>query len=142
MLHKQMAVQMLDLVAEGSGRQALALHLEPVAIPVLGPDPDHVRPGDDAPFAGHAEAALQPGLLAALSHDLRVHQFDILLRVLVQHHAHPAQHSHLGSSQPSAIGILQCFQHIVQQLVQVRVELRHRAAHLCQALLSLHHDLP
>ena len=41
-LHKQMAVQMLDLVAESSGRQALALHLEPVAIPVLGPDPDRV----------------------------------------------------------------------------------------------------
>ena len=38
-LHKQMAVQMLDLVAEGSGRQALALHLEPVAATGPGPGP-------------------------------------------------------------------------------------------------------
>ena len=78
MLHEQVAVQVLDLMAEGTGGQGLALHLEPVAVPVLGPDPHHIGAGDDAPLAGDAEAALQSRLLPALGHDLGVDELDEL----------------------------------------------------------------
>ena len=81
---------MLDLMAEGPGCQALGLRLEPVAVPVLRPDPHPVGPGDDAPLAGDAEAALQPGLFAALGDDFRVDELQIFLRFLVQHQTDPA----------------------------------------------------
>ena len=48
MLGIQMAVQVLDLMAEAAGRQAIAFHLEPVAVAVLRPNPDMAGPGDNA----------------------------------------------------------------------------------------------
>ena len=141
MLHEQVAVQMLDLMAEGPGRQALGLRLEPVAVPVLRPDPHPVGPGDNAPLAGDAEAALQPGLLAALGDDLRVDELQIFLRFLVQHQTDPAQDPHLGCRQSRAVGVCQRLRHIVQQVMQPPVKFCHRAADLCQTLVALFYDL-
>ena len=72
--------------------------------------------------------------------DLRVHQLDDVL-VLVHHHAHTAQHAHLRGSQTHAAGIQQRLLHVVDQRVQALIELRHRAAHLGQALVTLQYDL-
>ena len=98
MLHEQVAVQMLDLMAEGPGRQPLGLRLEPVAVPVLRPDPYPVGPGDDAPLAGDAEAALQPGLFAALGDDFRVDELQIFFRFLLLDDMASASVSAISSS--------------------------------------------
>ena len=128
-------------MAEGPCRQALGLRLEPVTIPVLRPDPHPVGPGDDAPLAGDAETALQPGLLSALGDDLRVDQFQIFFCFLVQHQTDPAQDSHLGRRQSRAVSVCQRLRHIVQQVMQPPVKFRHRAANLCQTLVALFYDL-
>ena len=141
MLHKEVAVQMFDLVAEGSGRQSLALCLKPVAVAVLGADPHYVGPSDDAPLSGDAQAALQARLLAAPGDDLGVDELNVFPAVLVQYQADPAQHAHLGCRQTSAVGIRQGLRHIVQQDVQVGVELRHGTADLIQAVFAHFHDL-
>ena len=131
---------MLDLVAEAPGCQPPVLHLEPFAVPILCADAHHLRAGDNAVLAGHAQAALQPRLLALRADDLRVHQLDELV-VLVQHHAHPAQDTHLRRSQPHTAGLSQRIRHIVQQRVQTTVKIRYGAAHPGQALLALQCDL-
>ena len=132
---------MLDLMAESPCREALSLRLEPFAVPVLCPHPHPVGPGDNAPLAGQAQAALQTGLLAALGDDLRVDQLQILLALLVQHQAHPAQDAHLRGCQTGAVGVRQRFGHIVQQVMQPPVKLFHRAADLRQTLIALFHNL-
>ena len=136
MLHEQMAVQMLDLVAEAAGSQSLILHLKPVTVPILRPDADDLRAGDLAVFPGNAEAALQTGLLTLGADDLRIHQLDKLL-LLVQHYADTAQHADLRGSQTHAAGFRQRVRQIVQQRMQTAVKIRHRTAHLGQAGFSL-----
>ena len=127
---------MLDLVAEAAGGQPLVLRLEPVAVTVLGADADDVGPRHLAVFPGDAEAALQAGLLPLGVDDLRVNELDELV-VLVQHHAHTAQHAHLGRGQAHAAGVLQRVRHVVQQRVEAAVEVGHGAADLGQAVLAL-----
>ena len=139
-LHKQMTVQMLDLVTEAAGRQCLILHLEKCAVPVLSPDPHRVGTGHHAILSRNAEAALQAGLFAVGGDDLGVHQFNDLV-ILVHHHAHPAQNAHLGCGQTYAAGIQQRVLQVVQQRVEPTVELRHRAALFRQAGLPLQHDI-
>ena len=95
-----------------------------------------IRPRDLAVFPGNAETALQTGLLTLSADDLRIHQLDELI-LLVQHHAHPAQHTYLRCGQPHAAGIGQRVRQIVQQRVQTSVEVRHRTAYLGQTGLSL-----
>ena len=136
MLHEQMAVQMLDLVAETAGGQTLVLHLKPVAVAILSADADDLRPRDLAVFPGNTEAALQAGLLTLSTDDLRIHQLDELI-LLVQHHAHAAQHAYLRGGQAHAAGVLQRVSQIIQQHVQAVIELRHRTAHLGQAGFAL-----
>ena len=131
---------MLDLMAEATGGQLLVLYLEKIAVPILRPDTHRIGAGDDAELAGDAEAALQTCLLPLGGDDLRVHQFNDIL-VLVHHHAHTAQHAHLRGGQTHAAGIQQCLLHVVDQRVQALIELRHRAAHLGQALVALQYDL-
>ena len=140
MLHEQMTIQVLDLMAEAPGRQALVFDLEPLTVPVLGTDTHHLRPRYHAVFPGNAQAALQPGLFSLGVDDLRVHQLDQLI-LLVQHHAHPAQYAHLGRSQAHAAGVGQCICQVVQQRMQPAVKICNRAAHLAQARLALQRDL-
>ena len=128
--------KVLDLVAEAAGGQALVLRLKPVAVPVLGTDTDDIGPRHLAVFPGDTEAALQAGLLALGVDDLRVDQLDELV-ILVQHHAHTAQHTHLGRGQAHAAGLLQRVRHVIQQRAETAVEVGHRAADLGQALLAL-----
>ena len=65
MLHKQVAVQMLDLMAEAAGGDPLILHLKPLAVTVLRLDTHHIGAGHLAVFPGHAEAPLLSYLRAA-----------------------------------------------------------------------------
>ena len=55
--------------------------------------------------------------------DLRIHQLQILLALLVQHQTDPPQNPHLGRRQPGAVGVRQRLRHIVQQHVKPRVKL-------------------
>ena len=50
-LHEQMAVQMLDLMAEAAGGQLLVLHLKQIAVAVLRPDTHRIGARDDAELA-------------------------------------------------------------------------------------------
>ena len=141
MFHKQVAVQMLDLMAEATGSNPLVLHLEPLAVTVLRLDTHHIGAGHLAVFPGYAEAALQRRLLPFGIDDLRVDQLDDLV-VLVQHDTNAAQDTHLRGCQTHAAGFLQRFRHIVQQRMQPVVEFRHRTAYLGEAFLTLQCDLP
>ena len=132
---------MLDLVAEAAGGQALVLHLKIVAVAVLCPHPDNIGTGHDAVFTRHAQTALQPGLFALGGDDLRVDELNDLV-VLVHHHAHPAQHAHLGRRQAHAAAVHQRLCHVVQQRVESGIEIRHHPALLGQTLVSLYYDLP
>ena len=48
---------------------------------------------------------------------------------------------YLGCRQSRAVGVCQRLRHIVQQVMQPPVKLRHRAADLCQTLVALFYDL-
>ena len=133
MLHEEVAVQVLDLVAEGPGGETLGLRLKPVAVPVLSPDPDDVGPLHHGELPRHAEAALETALLALGLDDLGVDELQIALIGLVQHQADPAQDAHLWRGQACAVGVRQGLRHVVQQLMQAAVEGRHRAADLGEA---------
>ena len=141
-LNKKMSVQMLDLMAERAGSQALGLRLKPRTVPVLCPNTHPVGTGHDTPLAGDAEAPLQSGLLAALRDNFRVDQLQKFLALLVQHQTYPAQHTHLRCRQPGSVGVRQCLRHIIQQTVQPPVKFFHRAAHLCQTFIALFYDFP
>ena len=120
-------------MTEAPGDDLLALGLEPLSIPVLGPDLGIIGPLHQAVFPGDAEAALGPLLLPIGFQQLRVHQLqDVLSGV---HHHHPAENAHLGGGQSHAVGLGQGFPHIVQQLVQTPVKFFHRTADLMQGRL-------
>ena len=89
-----------------------------------------VGPGDHAELPGDAETALRPGLLPLLKKNLRIDELHDLV-VIVDHEHRAAQDTHLGRGQARPLGFLQGVGHVVQQLVEPRVEFRHRAALLC-----------
>ena len=107
---------MLDLVAEASGCQVGILHLKEITVSILGSDAHHLRAGNHAVFPRYAQAALQSRLLSVSENDLGVHQLNDLV-VLIQHHAHAAQDTHLGCGQSYASGIQQRVRHVVQKCV-------------------------
>ena len=130
---------MVQLVAEAPGDQFLALGLEPVAVPVLGPDLGLVGPGHQTVLARDAQASFRAGLLPGGLHQRGIHQLQDLLPDIHDHHT--AQNAHLRSRQTHAVGFLQRLGHIVQQFVQLLIEGFHRLAHLMQSRILIRQDL-
>lgn len=136
---RELVNQVRDLMAEAAGRQVLPFRLKPVAKPVLRPNPDTAGAGHHPPLAGDAETSLRPGLFAGLGENLRVHQLQHLVRVI--HHDHcPTENADLRGCQPSPLGLCQGVLHIVQELVEPVVEIRHLTALLSQHRVSLGYD--
>ena len=57
-VHRQHAVQVVELVLEQLGPVALQLHLVPLTLEVLIADPDAVGPGDSDEKVGKREAVV------------------------------------------------------------------------------------
>ena len=127
---------MLDLMAEAARRQRLVLHLKKRTVAVLGTHTHHIGARHHAVLAGHAQAALQTGLLTFGGNNFGIDQFDDLV-ILIHHHAQTAQNTHLRRRQTHTAGINQRFGHIVKQCMQARVEICHRTADLFQAIITL-----
>ena len=99
------AVQVLGLVAEAPGGDALPGVFHRVAVAVLGLQGHLHGALDNAVHAGEAQAALKALLLPFLADDLGVHQLQVLLVVVHDHH-HTAENADLRGSQAQAAGVL------------------------------------
>ena len=67
---------MVDLMAEGAREEALARHLDGLAMRVLGADGHALRTHHDAGAAGHAQAPFRAALLALGRYDFGVDQLN------------------------------------------------------------------
>ena len=138
---------MVQLMAEAAAGKTHALHLEPLAVSVLGANLHLIGALHQAELARHAETALRAVLLTGGGDNLRVNELDDILilpfrHIGLQHQHCPAQNTYLGRSQAHAVFVGQGLGHIVQQLVQARIELGHRAAVLVQCRLALYKNIP
>ena len=67
---------MVDLMAEGAREEALARHLDGLAMRVLGADGHALRTHHDAGAAGHAQAPFGAALLALGRYDFGIDQLN------------------------------------------------------------------
>ena len=108
------------------------------AVAVLGPDPDHVGPGDDAPLAGHAEAALQTGLLPAGGAMISGFTSSIYSSEPSSSTTHTRRSTPTwGAARPAPLASASVSIRSSISCMQPGIELRHRAADLGQTLVTL-----
>ena len=136
----ELAVQMVDLVTEGPGQQALAGDFKELAVAVLGADGDFIRPHHVALASGLAEAPFGARLLALGADDHGVDKLDEPVIVLHVDDHGPAQNAHLGSRQAHALGLVHGVRHVPQQQAQAQVELLHGMAGFAQGLIAEFED--
>ena len=90
---------------------------------------------------GTLQAALQTRLLPLCGDDLRVDQLDACPRPsFITTHTRRSTPT-CGAARPAPLASSQRLLHVIDQHVQTLIELRHRAAHLGQALVALFYDL-
>src|SRR5260370_42334744 len=77
MLDEENAVEVIDLVAEGAGKQVFAGNLERLALGILRFYGDELRPDDVAAKAGNGEAAFFFALFAFSMNDFGLGEDDL-----------------------------------------------------------------
>lgn len=128
-INEQLTVQMCVFVTGTLCAQSAECHLVPLTLPVLRPELALVRACHIAPFIRHRKAALQNVLLSAGFQNFRVDCLDLHLAQV--HNEKAAAIAYLGRSQTDTVRLVQSLVHIVQQLVQLVPELRHRGGISC-----------
>ena len=146
------AVQVVVLMLDAAGQQALGLQLKPVPVAVLCTDFDSRRAGHCTVMAREREAALVGSLfILGNSQDLGVDEINELVLVIlgdlvrsiggVPHHEQAAEHANLRASQAHAISRDHRLAHIVQQGSQTVIKIGHRAADLVQDGVALFYNV-
>ena len=115
-------------MAETSGCQALACHLEEVAVSVLGFDLDLSGSSDDPVFLGEREAALGALLLAFRFDYLGIYKFDHifflpLFDIRLHDQADSLEYSYLWRGKADASGGDKGVLHVVEKRVKSGIEL-------------------
>src|SRR5712692_1522891 len=82
MLDEENAVEVINLVAEGAGKQVFAANLERLALGILRFYGDELRPDDVAAKAGNGEAAFFFALFAFSMNDFGIGEDDFGFGVL------------------------------------------------------------
>src|SRR5271155_2626196 len=118
-------VEMVDLVAEGAGKQSFAAHLELSSGGVLRADGDVRGASYIASEAGNRKAALLFALLAFRVDDFGVRADDLrfgILAVANVDHCQTQADSNLRSSQAHSRGSVHRFEHVRDESFQLVIE--------------------
>ena len=129
-------------MAEAARGKSRALDLEPFAEAILRPDPDVHRALHETILARYAQAALRAVLLAGGLDYLGVNELDnvfvlALGNVGFEHEHRTAQYADLRRCKADAVCLGKRVRHIVEQLMQPRVKVCHRAALFVQRRIAL-----
>lgn len=126
---------MIEFVLHAHRQQAFAFQFERLAVAVLGLDPHAQGAVDVLVEARHRQAAfLVLAHVVGQLFDRGVDEDPRLAAVFAQVHDHDLLvHVDLGRGQADARGFVHGFKHVVDQLTQCVVELRHRFGNGAQA---------
>ena len=109
---------------EGARQQVFAGHLELLALGVLRPHGDALAAPHLLAKPGNAQAALLALLLAFHVHDLGVDEHELLCRVLAVRDSRSPRSCCAtpicGAARPTPFGGIHRFEHVLQELVQLR----------------------
>ena len=106
---------MVVFMADGAREKVVRFQAELVAVAVESLHLHHARAFHGAVFALDREATLVPDLPALCLYDHGIDKFKISLRDV--HDKRAAEHADLHGGKPRAVGVLERFLHVVEQLV-------------------------
>src|SRR5579872_4020635 len=121
------AVEVVDLVLESARQKLRSFRLEPFTLKVLRPDLHLRRARYFLANIRQAQAALFRNLPAFLLDDLRVHEDDLVIRVLFVaeiDHGDALRHADLWRCQTDPLRLVHGLEHILGQGAQFLIELR------------------
>jgi hypothetical protein len=144
MIHEQDPVQMIDLVLQAAGEQALGFDLLGLAAAVEVAHADPVGARDLAELLGQAEAAfLREGHALGTPDQLGIdHEPRRTLAVLAEvEDERPLEHADLGGREPDPGCCVHGLEHGVEQAQELGVDALDRGAHRRQAAVGRFQDL-
>ena len=139
----QLAVQVIQLVADRAREQPFDRLFAMHAVAVLVLHGDFTRAGNDRLTSRQRQAAFAPALLALAHGDDGVDEFQQPVPLIAHiNHDHAAQHPDLRRRQPDALRLIHRVRHILQQDFQPQIKLLLLPALLPQAIIANLHNLP
>jgi hypothetical protein len=136
---EESAVEVVGLMAEGAGEQALAGHRELLAMAVEGADSGPDGAANLLAKAWHAEAALLLDLLALGGDDLRISQHQLRFGVFSAGDVNDgdvARDADLRRGQADSLGCVHGLEHVLDELLQFGIEARDGSGFFCEDFVT------
>src|SRR5574341_1339255 len=140
---EELAVQVVGLMQEGSGQQLFAGALEGFSVDVLGAHGDAVGARHLLAELGQAEAAFVGALVAFLVDDLGIDEHDLLRRIFLEGDIYDGNafgDTDLWRSQAEAVSGVHGFEHVLDELAQLRVKDGHGRGRAFQHRVAVFDD--